>query len=146
MTPLVRVLHIAAACTSLGGLVYARAVLWPALARLPAVEREAFLAVVMRRFGWIKWIGVAVVAATGVAQWCAVWPRVTAPAAYAACFALKMGAAVGLGTITFLLALPRAKGRTRAMQRRRGLWAAINIACGAAVLLGAALMRAVGKI
>ena len=29
MTPLVRVLHIAAACTSLGGLVYARAVCGP---------------------------------------------------------------------------------------------------------------------
>jgi len=144
MTPLARVLHIAAACTSLGGLVYARAVLWPALVHLPAAERAGFLAVVMRRFAWIKWIGVAVVAVTGVAQWCAVWPRIASPVAYAACFALKMGGAVGLGTITFLLALPHPKGRLRSMQRRRGLWAAINIACGAAILLGAALMRAVG--
>ena len=60
----------------------------------------------IRRFAWIKWIGVAVVAVTGVVQWFAVWPRVTAPAAYAASFALKMGGALGLGTITFLLALP----------------------------------------
>jgi len=143
VTPVVRVLHIAAACTSLGGLVYARAVLWPALARLPAVEREGFLAAVVRRFAWIKWTGVAVVGLTGVVQWHAVWPRVTAPAAYAACFALKMAGAVGLGTITFLLALPAAG--LRPMRRRRGLWAAINIACGLAILVGAALMRAVAK-
>jgi uncharacterized membrane protein len=143
VSPLVRVLHIAAACTSLGGLVYARAVLWPALARLPAVERESFLTAVMRRFAWIKWIGVAVVAVTGVVQWCVVWPHVAARAAYAACFTLKMGGAVGLGTITFLLALP--SDRLRPMHRRRGLWAAINIACGAAILLGAALMRGVTR-
>jgi arginine exporter protein ArgO len=139
MTPFLRVLHIAAACTSLGGLVYARAVLWPALARLPATARGDFLAAVMRRFAWIKWSGVAVVAVTGVLQWRAVWPHVTAPVAYAASFALKMCGAVGLGTITFLLALPAA--RLRPMQRRRGLWAAVNIACGLAILVGAALMR-----
>ena len=143
MSPLVRVLHIAAACTSLGGLFYARVVLWPALARLPPAERDAFLNAVMRRFAWIKWTGVAVVAATGVAQWIAVWPHVAARAAYAACFALKMGGAVGLGTITFLLALP--SDRLRPMHRRRGFWAAINIACGAAILLGAALMRTVAS-
>jgi len=50
MTTPVRVLHIAAACTSLGGLTYARAVLWPALDRLPPAARADFLAVVMRRF------------------------------------------------------------------------------------------------
>jgi uncharacterized membrane protein len=144
MTPLVRVLHIAAACTSLGGLVYARAVLWPALARVPVAVRENFLAAVVRRFAWIKWTGVGVVAVTGVVQWIDVWPQVAAPAAYAACFALKMGGAVGLGTITFLLALP--VGALRGMQRRRGLWAAINIACGLAILVGAALMRAVSKM
>jgi uncharacterized membrane protein len=144
MTPLVRVLHIAAACTSLGGLVYARAVLWPALARLPGAERDVFLAAVVRRFAWIKWIGVGVVAVTGVIQWFAVWPHVAAPAAYAASFFLKMCGAVGLGTITFLLALP--SERLRGMRRRRGLWAAINIACGLAILVGAALMRAVAKM
>lgn len=143
MSPLVRVLHIAAACTSLGGLVYARAVLWPALPHLPAAERGAFLAVVLRRFAWIKWIGVAVVAVTGAIQWFAVWPHVPARAVYVASFVLKMGGAVGLGTITFLLALPA--DQLRPMQRRRGLWAAINIGCGAAILVGAALMRAAGR-
>jgi len=144
MSPLVRVLHIAAACTSLGGLVYARAVLWPALGRLPAAARDGFLTAVMRRFAWIKWTGVAVVAVTGLVQWCAAWPHVAARAAYAAAFALKMGGAVGLGTITFLLALP--SERLRSMHRRRGLWAAINIGCGVAILLGAALMRAAARM
>jgi hypothetical protein len=31
-------------------------------------------------------------------------------------------------------------------RNRRGLWAAINIACGAAILIGAALMGAVVKM
>ena len=144
MTPLVRVLHIAAACTSLGGLVYARAVLWPALARLPAGAREDFFAAVVRRFAWIKWSGVAVVALTGVVQWQAVWPRVTAPSAYLAFFVLKMCGAVGLATITFLLAIPA--DCSRSMRRRRGLWAGINIACGLAILVGAALMRTVARL
>ena len=144
MTTLVRVLHVAAACTSLGGLFYARAVLWPALARLPANERADLLGVVMRRFAWIKWTGVAVVALTGIVQWVAVWPHVSAPAVYAASFTLKMCGAVGLGTITLLLALPF-EG-LRPMQRRRGLWAAINILCGIAILVGAALMHAVPKM
>jgi hypothetical protein len=143
MTPLVRVLHIAAACTSLGGLVYARAVLWPALARLPVAQRNEFLAVVIRRFAWIKWIGVGVVAITGLMQWFVVWPHVATPRAYAASFVLKMCGAVGLGTITFLLALP-AEG-LRSMRRRRGLWAAVNIACGLAILVGAALMRGAAR-
>jgi hypothetical protein len=55
-----------------------------------------------------------------------------------------MAGAVGLGTITFLLALPAE--RLRPMRRRRGLWAAINIACGLAILVGAALMRAVARM
>jgi uncharacterized membrane protein len=135
---------LTAACTSLGGLVYARAVLWPSLARLPEAARADFLGAVIRRFAWIKWTGVAVVAVTGVVQWIRVWPHVASPAAYAASFALKMGGAVGLGTITFLLALP-AEG-LRLMQRRRALWAAVNIACGLTILLGAALMRAVSKM
>jgi hypothetical protein len=112
--------------------------------RLPTGEREGFLAAVVQRFAWIKWTGVAVVALTGLAQWRAVWPRVAAPGAYAACFALKMVGAVGLGTITFLLALPAE--RLRPMRRRRALWSAINIACGLAILVGAALMRAVAKM
>ncbi|MCA1613315.1 MAG: hypothetical protein LC800_03975, partial [Acidobacteria bacterium] len=76
LSTLWRVLHIAATCTSLGGLVYARAVLWPSLALLPEAERERFLAASIRRFAYIKWAGVAVVAATGVVQWLSVYPAV----------------------------------------------------------------------
>jgi hypothetical protein len=42
-----------------------------------------------------------------------------------------------------LLALP--SGRLRPMHRRRGLWSAVNIACGVAILFGAALMHAIAK-
>lgn len=138
-----RVLHIAATCTSLGGLVYARAVLWPSLALLPEAERERFLAAAIRRFAYIKWAGVAVVAVTGVVQWLSVYPTVVDKRLYLAYFALKMAGAVGLFGITFLLALPADK--LRGMQRRRALWSGLNILCGLAILVGAALMRTVAK-
>jgi uncharacterized membrane protein len=138
-----RVLHIAATCTSLGGLVYARAVLWPSLALLPEAERERFLAAAIRRFAYIKWAGVAVVAVTGVVQWLSIYPTVVDKRLYLAYFALKMAGAVGLFGITFLLALPADK--LRGMQRRRALWSGLNILCGLAILVGAALMRTVAK-
>ena len=143
MTPVVRVLHIAAACTSLGGLVYARAVLWPLLDTLPAAEREPFLQRAIRRFAAIKWAGVSLLAVTGVVQWALTWPGIADRAAYVGFFALKMVGAVGLFSITFLLSLPA--DRLRGMRARRGFWSALNVLCGLTILVGAALMRTVER-
>ena len=134
-----RVLHIAATCTSLGGLFYARMVLWPNLDKLPESEREPFLREMIRRYAYIKWSGVTVVAITGVISWILAWPHVQARQLYVAFFALKMIGAFGLFTITALLALPTA------LQRRRAFWSGLNILCGLTILVGAALMRSVPK-
>jgi uncharacterized membrane protein len=140
---LCRVLHIAATCTSLGGLFYARMVLLPSLETLPAAERESFLAAAIRRFAYIKWSGVTLVAATGVLQWLWIYPTVTDKRLYTAYFAVKMIGAVGLFGITFLLALPN--DRLRGMKARRAFWSGLNIVCGLTILVGAALMRTVAK-
>jgi uncharacterized membrane protein len=138
-----RVLHLAATCTSLGGLVYARAVVLPTVGALPPDARATFLARAIRRYGYIKWTGVAVVAATGVVGWAHNFPLVPARlrAAYAAAFALKMMGAAGLFAITAQLALPL--GAFRGMRERRAFWSAVNVGCGLVILIGAALMRAV---
>jgi len=138
-----RVLHIAATCTSLGGLFYARAVLWPTLPQLPEGEREPFLRTMIRRYALIKWLGVAIVATTGIIQWFVLWPIVTDRRLYVLYFGIKMIGAVGLLTITALLALPDDK--LERMQANRGFWSALNIACGLTILIGAALMRTVAK-
>lgn len=138
-----RVLHIAATCTSLGGLFYARMVLWPTLGQLPALEREAFLKACIRRYASIKWSGVTIVAVSGIIQWFVLWPRVTQPSLYALYFGVKMVGAVGLFTITALLALPAHS--LRGMRERRAFWSALNILCGLTILVGAALMRTVVK-
>jgi hypothetical protein len=135
----VRVLHIAATCTSLGGLVYARAITLPVVRALPSPARETALADAIRRFAYVKWTGVAVVALTGFAQMAHTLPSVPDRARYLACFALKMLGAFGLFAITFLLALP--SPALESMRKRRAVWSAINIACGATILAGAALMR-----
>ena len=139
-----RVLHIAATCTSLGGLFYARMVLWPTLPQLSAGEREPFFREMVRRYAIIKWVGIGVITVTGVAQWLYLWPLVTNRSAYLLYFGIKMAAAVGLLSITALLAVPDA--RLARMQTNRGFWSAMNIACGLTVLLGAALMRTVVKL
>jgi len=134
-----RVLHIAATCTSLGGLFYARMVLWPLLPTLPEPQREQFLKACIRRYAWIKWSGVSVVSVTGLIQWSLTWPTVTDQRLYLVCFAVKMTAALGLVTITGLLALPAEK--LQGMQRHRGFWSALNLLCALTILVGAALMR-----
>jgi uncharacterized membrane protein len=138
-----RVLHIAATCTSLGGLFYARTVLWPTLDSLPLDERETFLKAAIRRFSYIKWAGVTVVALTGVIQWFYIYPFVLDRKLYIVYFTIKMVGALGLFSITFLLALPAEK--LRGMQEHRAFWSALNIVCGLTILIGAALMRSVVK-
>jgi hypothetical protein len=139
-----RVLHVAATCTSLGGLFYARVVLWPTLAELPVPQREVFLRSAIRRFAYIKWSGVTVVVATGIIQWTVTWPHVIDRNLYLIYFAIKMLGAVGLFTITALLALP---GRgLEGMRERRAFWSGLNIVCGLTILIGAALMRTVVKV
>lgn len=140
---LCRVLHIAATCTSLGGLFYARMVLWPTLDTLPDDERERFLSHVIRRFAYIKWAGVTVVAVTGVIQWLWTYPYVLDGRLYIFYFGVKMIGAIGLFSITFLLALPAE--RLHGMQKQRALWSGLNIVCGLMILIGAALMRTVAR-
>src|SRR5688500_4395196 len=119
-------------------------VLWPSLDQLPPDQREQFLSVVIRRFAYIKWAGVTVVAVTGVLQWLWTYPYIADQQLYIFYFGLKMIGAVGLFSITFLLALPSDK--LSGMQKRRAVWSGLNILCGLTILVGAALMRTVDRI
>lgn len=133
------ILHIAATCTSLGGLFYSRMVLLPNLQYIPENSRQVYLSKMIRRFAYIKWTGVFTVALTGVVQWLDIYPAITDKTNYLMAFAIKMSGAIGLFTITFLLALPNEK--VKGMQRHRAFWAGLNILCGLIILIGAALMR-----
>lgn len=135
------ILHIAATCTSLGGLVYSRLVLLPNLKYVPESARENYLNQMIKRFAYIKWIGVAVVAVTGVWQLLDIYPSVGNKSHYLLAFGLKMTGAVGLFSVTFLLALPSEK--TKYMHANRAFWSGLNIAFGLIILTGAALMRSV---
>jgi len=116
-------------------------VLWPTLPQLGPADRDAFLRSVIRRYAYIKWSGIALVASTGVIQWMAIWPHVANRNLYIVYFVVKMAGAVGLFTITALLAIP--VERSAAMRERRAFWSGLNIACGLLILIGAALMRTV---
>ena len=136
---LIHVLHVAATCISLGGLFYARMVLLPNMAVLPESERDDYLKHMMRRFGMFKWSGIAILAVTGVVQWIIIFPTVSDKGHYLMAFSLKMLGAIGLLTITALLALP--DPRLEKMQAHRAFWAGLNLVCGLMILTGAALMR-----
>jgi len=143
MSLVFRVLHIAATCTSLGGLFYARMVLWPTLDLLDATERERFLSAAIRRYAYIKWTGVIVVAVTGIFQWLWTYPYVQNQNLYLMYFGIKMAGAIGLFSITFLLALPAEQ--LHGMQTHRAFWSGLNVVCGLMILVGAALMRSLPK-
>jgi uncharacterized membrane protein len=133
------ILHIASTCTSLGGLFYSRMVLLPNLKYVPEEARDAYLEKMIRRFAWIKWTGVIVVAITGIIQWIDVYPQVIDKTHYIIAFCIKMVGAIGLFLITFLLALPN--DRLKVMKEHRAFWAGLNIVCGLTILIGAAMMR-----
>lgn len=97
----------------------------------------------IRRFAYIKWAGVIVVAVTGVIQWSWTYPYIIDQRNYAIYFAIKMIGALGLFSITFLLALPADK--LAGMQKHRAFWSGLNVLCGLTILIGAALMRTVGR-
>lgn len=133
------IIHIATTCTSFGGLFYSRMVLLPNLKYLPEPTRSGYLDKMIRRFAYIKWTGVILVVVTGLIQWIDLYPAVTDKKDYLIAFAIKMAGAVGLFSITFLLALP--KERLKGMQKNRAFWSAINLCCALLILTGAALMR-----
>ncbi|MBC7554950.1 MAG: hypothetical protein H7257_13345 [Taibaiella sp.] len=135
------ILHIAATCTSLGGLFYARMVLVPNLQYVPESARELYLSKMIKRYGYIKWIGVTVIIITGIIQLFDIYPQVADKRNYLLAFGIKMIGAVFLFTITFLLAFPA--DRLKGMQRNRKFWAGINVLCALALLTGASFMRAV---
>jgi len=135
------ILHIAATCTSLGGLFYSRMVLLPNLQYVPEAARETYLNKMIKRYAYIKWTGVLVIVVTGIVQWIDIYPQVTDKHNYLIAFAVKMIGAIGLFSITFLLAVP--DDRLKNMRYHRAFWAALNIVCGLIILIGAALMRAV---
>jgi uncharacterized membrane protein len=138
---LCHILHLASTCTSLGGLFYSRMVLLPNLHYVPEAARKEYLDRMIKRFAYIKWTGVIIVSVTGIIQWLDIYPGVADKANYTIAFIIKMIGAVGLFSITFLLALPNE--RLKGMQRNRKLWSGLNIVCGLTILIGAALMRAI---
>lgn len=135
------ILHIAATCTSLGGLFYSRMVLLPNMESVPVEAREMYLSKMIRRFAIIKWTGMTVIVVTGLIQWFDIYPTVADKTNYLLAFTLKMAGALGLFSITFLLALPNEK--LKDMQKHRAFWSGVNIVCGLVILIGAALMRQV---
>lgn len=135
------VIHIAATCTSFGGLFYSRIVLLPNLHLIPEPERDVYLQKMIKRFGYVKWTGVLAVLITGIIQWLQIYPTVIDTQQYLLAFLLKMIGAFGLFTITFLLALPN--DRLAGMQRKRAFWSGLNLICALTILLGAAWMRSV---
>jgi uncharacterized membrane protein len=134
-----RVLHIATTCISLGGLFYARMVLLPNLKFVGEDERQVFLNKMIKRYSYIKFTGIGIIAVTGLIQWLHTYPLVADKDMYLIAFAIKMVGAVGLFTLTALLAIPNPKLAT--MQNNRKFWSGINLLCGITILIGAALMR-----
>lgn len=133
------IIHIAATCTSFGGLFYSRVVLLPNLRYLPEPARTDYLNRMIKRFGYVKWIGVTAIVITGIVQWLYIYPTVKDTDRYLIAFLVKMIGAVGLLSITLMLAVPNP--RFLGMQKQRAFWSGLNLVCALLILVGAAWMR-----
>lgn len=133
------IIHIAATCTSFGGLFYSRVVLLPNLRYLPEPARTDYLNRMIKRFGYVKWIGVTAIVITGIVQWLYIYPTVKDTDRYLIAFLVKMIGAVGLLSITLMLAVPNP--RFLGMQKQRAFWSGLNLVCALLILAGAAWMR-----
>ncbi len=134
-------LHILAACTSIGGLVYARLVIQPNLSGLPEAFKEALLKKFIARYRLLKWIGVTILGLTGLLQIAVIYPTVEQKKLYTLAFVLKMLFASGLLGITLSLALPHQRFHT--IQRNRSFWAAMNICCAIGIVIMTVWMRTI---
>ena len=130
-------LHLAAAVTGVGGVIYARVVVVPSLADLPAESRTRLLAQLVARFRPLSFTVIGVLLVTGLFN---LLTHISEkPPQYHMVLGVKLLLALHVFTVSFLLAIPPGVNPGRDARRPQLLMgAAIS---GIVILLLSAYLR-----
>jgi uncharacterized membrane protein len=139
-----RWLHILAAITAVGGTIFARAVVVPALDPLPADQRASLHAAMRARWSKMVAAAIAFLLASGLYNFAIIVVRYQLPRWYHPVFGVKFMLAIAIFGIASLLV-----GKTAAAERVRGharFWMNVNIALAVAVVVLSGILRTAEKV
>jgi uncharacterized membrane protein len=139
-----RWLHILAAITAVGGAVFARFVVLPALAPLPSQDRELLHAAMRARWSKIVAAAIAFLLVSGLYNFMMIAIQYRLPRWYHPVFGVKFLAALAIFAIASLLAgkSPAAE----ALRRNAKMWLNLNIALAVLVVCLSGVLRSAEKI
>jgi uncharacterized membrane protein len=140
LSSLVQWIHILAAVTAVGGVIFLRFVLLPSVQETPDAERQALMERVVGRFRPFLWGSIGVLLATGLynAGQVAVRGGFAIPG-YVGVLVVKVLLAFIIFTIAILLTVP-GPAFSGLKARRKG-WLMFNTLLGTAIILLSAVLR-----
>src|SRR5262245_21234685 len=141
---LFRWMHILAAITAVGGTIFARAVVMPALAELPSDHRATLHAAMRARWSKIVAAAIALLLASGLYNFAMIIVHYQVPRWYHPVFGVKFLLALVIFMIASLLV-----GKTAAaeqLRRNQRLWMNVNIALAVTVVVLSGILRSADKV
>ena len=139
-----RWLHILAAITAVGGAVFARFVVLPALAPLSSLDRDSVNAAMRARWSKIVAAAIAFLLVSGLYNFMMITLQYRLPSWYHPVFGVKFLSAFAIFAIAILLA-----GKTPAaetLRRNTKTWLNLNIALAVLVVCLSGVLRSAEKI
>jgi uncharacterized membrane protein len=139
-----RWLHILAAITAVGGAVFARLVVFPALDPLPAEQRGALHAAMRARWSKIVAAAIAVLLVSGLYNFIVLVSDYQLPRWYHAVFGIKFLAALVIFAVASLLAGNSPAGE--ALRKNPRAWLNLNIALAVLVVCLSGVLRTAERV
>lgn len=139
-----RWLHILAAITAVGGTVFARLVVFPALDPLPDDQRTALHAAMRARWSKIVAAAIAFLLISGLYNFMVLAAHYQLPSWYHMLFGIKFLAALAIFAIASLLAGKSAAGE--AVRRNSRPWLNLNIVLAVLVVCLSGVLRTAERI
>lgn len=134
-----RWLHILGGMTALGGMIFARLVVFPTLCTCPDDERQALHAAMRARWSKVVSGAIGLLLITGLYNYARLEIDYALPAWYRGVFGVKFILALTMFTLASLLAGRSAAGEQ--LRAKAGLWLGVNLTLGVAVVCLSGVLR-----
>ena len=135
---IVRICHILPVVIAIGGTIYMRTIVMPAVEELPKSQQHLLRMSLIRRFRLVMWACIALIVLSGLAQLTFIL-REQLPITYQLVLAIKMILALLLFLVAIGLTLPGEVWST--VRRHAPLLLAINVVLGSVIVMLSAVLR-----